>query len=426
MTRCLEGADLSARWSAAWGRLGSTAPRTPTVPLRLVALRLIAVGGASAVLVGIGPPAFAIEKPDFQMPFSCGARWEGSTRPSHSPSSLSVDWNRDAYDEGQPVVATAPGVVTSVVDLGSSSYGLYVVIDHGSGWTTLHAHLLRSFVRVGQRVDQGQVVALLGNSGGSTGAHLHYEQRLNRTDQHAVFDGSRFIYNTWLTSRNCVDVPIVGDWNGDRVGDVGTFGRRIGGGVFRERLPHGSVRATKLGLSTDQPLVGDWNGDGQSDPGRYRPQTRTFSLLRPDGTQTTFTFGRYGDLAVAGDWDGNGRSEVGVFRPANHTFYLRAASGAYSTRTLGSASSLPVAGDWDGDGRFEPGVYDQATTTFTLLRAGGVQGKVVFGTTTSLPVVGFWGDDAISDLGVWDTTTATFTKRLKAKRFATIRFGRLR
>lgn len=390
------------------------------------ALRLGVLAGAAAVSVAMAAPTFAIEKPDFQMPFGCNARWEASSSASHSPSALAVDWNRDAYDEGQPVVATAPGVVTSVIDLGDSSYGLHVVIDHGGGWSTLHAHLLTSFVVVGQHVDQGQVVALLGSSGGSTGAHLHYEQRLDRTDQHAVFDGSSLVYNSWVTSRNCVDVPITGDWNGDRASDVGTFARRAAGGIFRQRLPGGSVRRTKLGLSIDQPVVGDWNGDGQSDQGVYRTKARTFTLLSPDGGRTTFRFGRYGDLPVAGDWNGDGRSEVGVFRPTNHTFYLRTARGVYSTRVLGSVSSLPVVGDWDGDGRFQPGVYDQAATTFTLLRADGGQRKVVFGTTTSLPVVGYWGSDAVSDLGVWDTATSTFSKRLTGKRVATVRFGKLR
>ncbi len=388
-------------------------------------LRVGVLVGAAAVLVGMAAPAYAIEKPDFQMPFGCEDRWEASSWSGHSPSALSVDWNRDANDEGQPVVASAPGVVTSVIDLGDSSYGLHVVIDHGAGWSSLHAHLLKSFVVVGQHVDQGQVVALLGNSGGSSGAHLHYEQRLNRTDQHAVFDGSSLVYNSWVTSRNCADVPITGDWNGDRASDVGTFAHRAAGGIFRQRLPDGSVRLTRLGLSVDQPVVGDWNGDGQSDQGVYNTKTRTFTLLRPDGNRT-FMFGRFGDLPVAGDWNGDGRSEIGVFRPRNHTFYLRAASGTYSTRVLGSVSSLPIVGDWDGDGRFEPGVYDQATTTFTLLRAGGGTSKVVFGTGTSLPVVGYWGYDAVSDLGVWDTATSTFSKRLTVKRVATIRFGKLR
>src|SRR6186997_1601714 len=110
--------------------------RTPVLTVLLVA--------ALVVLLAPGR-ALAMNKPDFQLPFACGERWEASTRPTHSPSALSVDWNRDAHDLGHPVVADAPGVVTSVVNLGDTSYGRYVVVDHGGGWTTLHAHLLRAF-----------------------------------------------------------------------------------------------------------------------------------------------------------------------------------------------------------------------------------------------------------------------------------------
>nr|MBA3309604.1 M23 family metallopeptidase [Nocardioidaceae bacterium] len=204
-------------------------------PPRRIGLAAVVAAGTVAALVATAPPAAAVERPEYQMPFACGERWEGSTRSTHSPSTLSVDWNRDAYDSGQPVVASAPGVVTDVVNLGDQSYGRYVIIDHGGGWTTLHAHLLASYVVEGQRVDQGQTIALLGTSGGSTGPHLHYEQRLDRENRHAFFDGQGFVYNSWLTSQNCLDVPVVGDWNGDRLTDVGVFVRRAVEARFRER-----------------------------------------------------------------------------------------------------------------------------------------------------------------------------------------------
>ncbi len=390
------------------------------------ARRPLAVAVACLTLVALAGPVAAAAKPKFQMPFACGERWEGSTRASHSPSSLSIDWNRDSSDEGSPVVASASGIVTSVINLGNSSYGLYIVVDHGGGWTSLHAHLLRSFVVVGQRVDQGQLIALLGNSGGSSGAHLHYEQRLDRIDQHAVFNAVRFAYNTWLSSRNCVDVPVTGDWNGDRASDLGVFRRQQAGGVFRKRMPDGSSVLTSFGRATDEPIVGDWNGNGQSDPGVFNRMTRTFTLSLPAGRRTTIQFGLATDVPLAGDWDGDGRTDVGVFRPSKAKFVLRSASGTYSTKVLGSVSSLPVVGDWDGDGRFEPGVYDPATTVFTLSMPGGAKKSVLFGTRTSLPVVGYWGYDAISDVGVWDTATSTFMKRLTANRSSSIRFGKLR
>lgn len=381
------------------------------------------------VILGLGltaAPAVAATKPTFQMPFACGARWEGTTRPSHSPSSLSVDWNRDAKDQGQIAVSTAPGVVTSVTNVGNRSYGRYIVIDHGGGWTTLHAHLNAFLVAVGQRVDQGQPIGLVGNSGGSSGAHLHYEQRLNRTDRHAVFDSTRFKYGSWLTSRNCLDVPVAGDWNGDRVSDVGVFVRKRGVAAFRQLMPGGTRQRIPVGVATDTAIVGDWDGDGQSDVGVRRLTNRTFYLVASSGKRTPIVFGKKASLPVVGDWDGDGRDDVGVFDAGRSTFRLRDRLGSFSTKHFGTPASLPVAGDWDGDGRDTVGFYDQATATFTLAMPDDSLKTVTFGTSTSLPVVGDWNADGITDLGTWDRATATFNQRLAANKITSIVFGRPR
>lgn len=82
---------------------------------------------------------------------------------------------RMAY--GQGVQAVAGGKVTSVSE--RSGYGLTVVIDHGNGLETRYAHLSGATVREGEMVEAGQVVAQSGNSGRSTGPHLHLEARQN-------------------------------------------------------------------------------------------------------------------------------------------------------------------------------------------------------------------------------------------------------
>lgn len=58
-------------------------------------------------------------------------------------------------------------------------YGNTVILDHGFGYETLYAHLYKSLVRRGQKVRRSDIIALVGNSGKSTGPHLHYEVRLN-------------------------------------------------------------------------------------------------------------------------------------------------------------------------------------------------------------------------------------------------------
>lgn len=81
--------------------------------------------------------------------------------------------------KGTPIHAARDGVVSSVVDSGSSGYGYHVVIDHGDGMVTLYGHCSKVYVRSGQAVKQGDVIAAVGSTGRSTGNHLHFEIRVN-------------------------------------------------------------------------------------------------------------------------------------------------------------------------------------------------------------------------------------------------------
>ena len=80
---------------------------------------------------------------------------------------------------GSPVYAADDGIV-ALVGSSSSGYGNYVVIAHSGGLDTLYGHLSTAVVKVGDRVSQGQPVGLEGSSGNSTGAHLHFELRINQ------------------------------------------------------------------------------------------------------------------------------------------------------------------------------------------------------------------------------------------------------
>jgi murein DD-endopeptidase MepM/ murein hydrolase activator NlpD len=80
---------------------------------------------------------------------------------------------------GSPVYAADDGVV-ALVGSSSNGYGNYVVIAHSGGLDTLYGHLSTALVNVGQPVIQGQPVGLEGSTGNSTGAHLHFELRINQ------------------------------------------------------------------------------------------------------------------------------------------------------------------------------------------------------------------------------------------------------
>ncbi|MEM9101151.1 MAG: M23 family metallopeptidase [Pseudomonadota bacterium] len=78
-----------------------------------------------------------------------------------------------AGKDGSPVIATASGVVTWAGD--RYGYGGLVEINHGDGMTTRYGHNKEIKVKKGDRVTKGQVIALMGNTGRSTGPHVHYE-----------------------------------------------------------------------------------------------------------------------------------------------------------------------------------------------------------------------------------------------------------
>ena len=83
-----------------------------------------------------------------------------------------------AVPTGTSVRAALPGTVT-VSTYNQGGYGYYVMIDHGNGLSTLYGHNSQLLARVGQTVEAGDVIALSGSTGRSTGPHLHFEVRIN-------------------------------------------------------------------------------------------------------------------------------------------------------------------------------------------------------------------------------------------------------
>jgi len=91
---------------------------------------------------------------------------------------------------GTPIYATADGkVITSGFNDGG--YGNHVVINHGFGYETLYVHMVRIKARVGHKVKRGEVIGWVGNTGKSTGPHLHYEVHKNGNPLDPVY----FFYN---------------------------------------------------------------------------------------------------------------------------------------------------------------------------------------------------------------------------------------
>jgi len=106
-------------------------------------------------------------------------------------ASSSFGWRRDPFlgirafhsgldfsaAHGEKIIATGAGIVTMVAK--EKNYGNILRIKHGDGLETRYAHCSKILVKKGDIIEKNQVIALVGNTGRSTGPHLHYEIRLN-------------------------------------------------------------------------------------------------------------------------------------------------------------------------------------------------------------------------------------------------------
>ncbi|MEU3310560.1 choice-of-anchor P family protein [Nocardiopsis sp. NPDC055551] len=145
---------------------------------------------------------------DFKAPFECGLETTYATYSGHDQNALDFIRADGGQDTGTPILASAPGTAQVLEQDGA---GLVVNIHHAGGWETKHYHLDSQTVTEGEEVEQGQQIGTLGNTGdNTTGAHLHYEQRLNEVAQEIEFEGESLGYplgyhEEFVTSTNGCD-----------------------------------------------------------------------------------------------------------------------------------------------------------------------------------------------------------------------------
>lgn len=165
----------------------------------------LAVGIATTFLVA--QPAWAEDvsitsRPDFELPFPCGEKWQGATYSGHGHNNYPLDFNKGAGsdDYGEEVVASAAGEVSVRVE----SDGDHVtVVNHGGGWTSEYRHMATRTITSGH-VNQGARVGTVGNEshGDSISPHLHFEQKLNGTAQAIYFHGQPAPYEYFTPTYN--------------------------------------------------------------------------------------------------------------------------------------------------------------------------------------------------------------------------------
>ena len=160
-----EDAIISAAMQSVWTQVqlwsqSNNVGQIPTSPGHSTKYRFIWPEPQAQISQGFGPSTFWFEPAYGQYP--------------HFHTGIDM-----VAPFGSPVYAADDGVV-ALVGSSSTGYGNYVVIAHSGGLDTLYGHLSTAVVKVGQPVAQGQPVGLEGSSGNSTGAHLHFELRINQ------------------------------------------------------------------------------------------------------------------------------------------------------------------------------------------------------------------------------------------------------
>ncbi len=175
-----------------------------------------------------------------------------------------------------------------------------------------------------------------------------------------------------------IDVPVVGDWNGNGVSKLGIYRQGMWyldldnsgtwGGCGQDRC-----LGAFGGLSTDIPVVGDWNGDGSTKIGIYRQGYWYLDLNGNgawDGCSVDSCLGPFGglsiDIPVVGDWNGNGLTKIGIYRQGMWYLDMNGNGGFDGCGVDGCKGPFggleidaPVAGDWNGEAISRIGIYRQ-------------------------------------------------------------------
>jgi exo-beta-1,3-glucanase (GH17 family) len=217
------------------------------------------------------------------------------------------------------------------------------------------------------------------------------------------------------------EIPVPGDYDGDRRADLATW-RSAEGLWLVTRSSGAGQAATQWGAGAlgDIPVPGDYDGDGRTDIAVWRPQEGAgegfwYILRSSDGGMRRIQWGAssLGDVPVPADYDGDGRTDIAVWRPregAGEGFWyiLRSSDGGMRRIQWGASSlgDVPVPADYDGDGRADLAVWrpregSDEGVWYVLRSSDGGVARIPWGSPGDIPVPGLYDGDRRADIAVW-------------------------
>lgn len=231
-------------------------------------------------------------------------------------------------------------------------------------------------------------------------------------------------------SVNHSDIPIVGDFDGDGIWDIGV--RRPASYEWIIRKSSGGELETRVfgRHPLDIPVPADYDGDGITDVAVRRPSTGYWYIANSSGVDlitghsdgvTRLKFGlNSADIPVPADYDGDGRADPAVRRPGNQVWYILNSAGqdlitsnrdGISRKRFGLQSGdVPVPADYDGDGKADLAVWRPSKNLWYVLNSSGVDlisssadgiTRKSFGDTESaIPVVADYDGDGRDDIAI--------------------------
>lgn len=393
--------------------------------------------------------------------YNCGTRsYDTSAGYNHKGIDISTfpfGWSKMARNEAV-AVAAADGVIVNKEDGNFDQNCAFnnlrwnaVYVRHADGTTAWYGHLKSGSLTskaIGETVQSGEFLGIVGSSGNSTGPHLHFELYNAANQLQDPYQGTCNTLNGFTYFAN---QPTY------RVSRINKLMTHFAAPSLSQCPAGENPRETKIYRNGATGIFAAYYRDQMTN------QVTTHSLIKPDGaTHLTWThaspstysssywyftralatnspgvwkhravfegqtyentFRVVSSAALRTDFDGDGRDDVSVFRPSNGVWYINNTTGGFSAMQFGSVADKVVPADFDGDLRTDIAVYRGGNWYINRSTQGFYSTQ--FGLADDIPVPNDFSGDGNAELAVFRPSNGTwYILNLADNSFRAVQFG---